>query len=101
MAVVSPVCHLHYFVFVTPLLTALWPGPRSPWTTAAMAAFFVVHTLSLFPIGMPWTPAMPLREFGLTTATALAVWAVALRRLRNAQTAAGTISSATIVSRAA
>jgi hypothetical protein len=83
MVVVSPVCHLHYFLFVTPLLAVLWPRPRG---TLAMALFFGVQVLSLFPITMPGSHAMPFREFGATTLTALAAWAVGLREIgRNAR----------------
>jgi alpha-1,2-mannosyltransferase len=80
MVVISPVCHLHYFVFAVPQVTALWCGPRSPGTVALLAIFTATHALSLFPIHMPGGLAMPIREFGLTTATALALATMALNR---------------------
>jgi hypothetical protein len=79
MAVVSPVCHLHYFLFVTPLLATTWTQSRS---RVAVALFFGAQLLSLFPLRMPGSHAMPFREFGVTTATALGVWAFGLRAIR-------------------
>jgi hypothetical protein len=100
MAVVSPVCHLHYFVFVTPLLAALWWAPRSRWTTGVLANFVVVQALSLFPIRLSGESAMPFREFGVTTAAALAVWGVAIADARRGE-AISAADSPLPVSRAA
>jgi hypothetical protein len=72
MVVICPVCHLHYFVFAIPLVTAIWCGPRSRGTTALLIVFTAVHALSLFPIAVPGG-SMAIREFGATTASALAL----------------------------
>jgi hypothetical protein len=80
MIVISPVCHLHYFVFAIPVVTVLWCGPRSRAKTVLLIAFAAVHALSLFPIHTPGSLAMPIREFGMTTATALILAFAALTR---------------------
>jgi hypothetical protein len=79
MAVISPVCHLHYFTFALPLVTALWAGPRPRWLIAIFGVFLLSHVASLFHV--EWSrdlPAKFLREFGITTVTTLALWAAAL-----------------------
>ncbi len=80
MAVISPVCHLHYFVFAIPLVTVLWCAPRSRTSTALLIVFTATHALSLFPISLLGGQAMPIREFGATTVTALALAVAALLR---------------------
>jgi hypothetical protein len=79
MSVISPVCHLHYFTFALPLVTALWAGPRPRWLTVVFGVFLLAHVASLFHV--EWSrdlPAKFLREFGTTTVTTLALWAAAL-----------------------
>jgi hypothetical protein len=79
MTVISPVCHLHYFVFLLPLATALCAGPRPRWLTALFIAFVLANVVSFFPVVLSRDmPALYLREFGATTVTALALWAAAL-----------------------
>jgi hypothetical protein len=79
MILVSPVNHLHYFVFVAPLITEIWCGGRRWSTVAVLAGFGIVSTMSLLPIYWPGTYAMPIREYGFTTAAALLLWACAIR----------------------
>ena len=71
MTVITPVNHLHYFVFCLPLAAALCAGPRSWIKTAALGMFLVMNVGSLLPI-------LLLRMYGTTTASALLLWAVAL-----------------------
>lgn len=101
MAVTSPVCHLHYFVFALPAATFLWCGPRGWFVSAAVITFIAIHTLSLFSLhfGMPWH--IPLRQFGFTTATALSLWAVALAKLTVRSSTGSTLTHASPVARAA
>jgi uncharacterized membrane protein YgcG len=94
MVVISPVCHLHYFVFSIPLVTVLWCGPRSRGTVALLVIFTATHALSLFPIHIPGGLAMPMREFGVTTASALALAMVAL--IRQSGSARQEITSVTL-----
>jgi hypothetical protein len=71
MAVASPVCHLHYFVFCLPLVTSLWVEPRSRGVFAVTALFVIANAASLLPIDL-------FRTFGLTTLAALGLWASAI-----------------------
>jgi hypothetical protein len=79
MAVISPVCHLHYFTFALPIVTALWAGPRPRWLIVVFGAFLLAHVASLFQVELSRDlPAKFLREFGTTMVTTLALWAAAL-----------------------
>jgi hypothetical protein len=73
MAVTSPVCHLHYFVFALPLVTAVYAGPRRWQTSEALAFFLLANVASLLP-------SLATRMYGLTTMGALVLWASALLR---------------------
>jgi hypothetical protein len=71
MSVITPINHLHYFVFALPLATALWAKPSRQVPREALASFFVANVASMLPI-------LALRMYGLTTVAALLLWAVAL-----------------------
>jgi hypothetical protein len=71
MAVASPVCHLHYFVFCLPLVTSLWSGPRSRGLVTVTALFLLANAASLLPVEL-------FRSFGLTTVAALGLWGTAI-----------------------
>jgi hypothetical protein len=73
MAVVSPVCHMHYFVFALPLVAGLCWGRPGRFVSAVILAFVVANLLSCLPVPL-------FRQFGLTTLAALALWAVAMTR---------------------
>src|SRR5262249_13008322 len=67
MALTSPVCHPHYFVFALPLVTALCSGPRGRFQFAALVIFTVANAASLLPLRVPNSPIQPFRDFGVTT----------------------------------
>jgi hypothetical protein len=72
MALASPVCHLHYFVFCLPLVASLWGAARPSRGVMAVTAFFVLaNAASLLPVDL-------LRTYGLTTLAALALWGTAI-----------------------
>src|SRR5262249_48297216 len=71
MALASPVCHLHYFVFCLPLVASLWASPRSLGLLAVTAFFVLANAATLLPVDL-------FRSFGLTTVAALSLWAMAV-----------------------
>jgi hypothetical protein len=77
MAVVSPVCHMHYFVFALPLVAGLNWGRPGRFASAAAIAFVIANLLSCLPVPL-------FRQYGLTTLAALALWGVAIARPRRA-----------------
>jgi hypothetical protein len=71
MTLVTPINHLHYFVFALPLVTALWSRAGRQVPSEALAFFLLANAASMLPI-------LALRLYGLTTGAALALWVVAL-----------------------
>jgi hypothetical protein len=89
MLLLSPVCHTHYFVLSLPALMGLlaraWgrPGGRvGPGLALLLAGNAVANLLPLLP------PFEVLKDAGLATYAALAVWAAACRALRRGAAAA-------------
>jgi hypothetical protein len=82
MILTSPVCHTHYFVLLVPMVMGLmawhWeenPGTLrlSPWLLGLFAVQVVGQVLPLLPY--PW--AERLKDVGLATYTAVALWLAA------------------------
>jgi hypothetical protein len=71
MTVITPINHLHYFVFALPLATTLWSRSRSQVPYEALTFFLVANVASMLPI-------LAVRMYGLTTVAALLLWAVSL-----------------------
>jgi alpha-1,2-mannosyltransferase len=82
MALASPVCHMHYFVFALPLVMGVWAEPRPRFATVAVAAFVFANCASVLPIDL-------FRQYGLTTAAALGLWATSLRAIPSQPSADG------------
>ncbi len=82
MALTSPVCHPHYFVFALPLVTALRAGPHRAGRDAVFVVFMIANYASALPLRLPDSPIQPVRDLGVTTAAALALWAIALPKAR-------------------
>jgi hypothetical protein len=80
MALLSPVCHLHYFCFALPLvmglMAAAWEQSRAPHLGIGLASIlgtYVVVTL------LPQLPGLELlRDLGLAMYGALLLWGTAL-----------------------
>ncbi|MBA4027606.1 MAG: hypothetical protein C0475_00415 [Planctomyces sp.] len=87
MIAASPVCHMHYFAFHLPLMTALvarWAAlhpaqslPLKGW--AVGGAYAAVHVVSRLP-----GPDHALQDLGLPMASGLALWAMGVGALRRA-----------------
>ena len=79
MTVITPINHLHYFVFALPLATALWSRPHRQVPYEALGFFLIANVASMLPI-------LALRMYGLTTVAALLLWAMSLIPERSAAT---------------
>lgn len=73
MTIGSPVCHMHYFVFATPVIVTMWNGRRPWWAIACLGLFTVTQVLSAFPIPLA-------RQLGPTLYTTLVLWAAIVVR---------------------
>lgn len=87
MIAASPVCHMHYFAFHLPLMTALvarWAcrHPAQSLPPAAWAiglTYLAVHVVARLP-----GPDHALQDLGLPLASGLALWGVGIAALRRA-----------------
>jgi hypothetical protein len=78
MLLLSPVCHLHYFCLSVPLLMAIlataWERQRTGHVgmgiVGLLAAYALANALPQFP-GLE-----PMRDLGLATGAAVALWLV-------------------------
>lgn len=86
MMVVTPVSHMHYYAFLTPMASALWlksqvnrPGAvlADRWTIAALAIWAAATSIPLFT-GPPFST---LREVGSGTFATVGLWAFGLAKL--------------------
>jgi alpha-1,2-mannosyltransferase len=80
MLLLSPVCHLHYFAFLVPLVMALldraWAQHSFPWTGAILALTLAANLLANT---LPNIPGFELvRDVGLATYGNLLVWTVGI-----------------------
>jgi hypothetical protein len=83
MILTSPVCHTHYFCLLTPLLMGLlaasWeerPNSLLPTGLAVLLALFAAANVLIVVPGLEL-----IRDVGLATYLALAIWGVAVHRL--------------------
>jgi hypothetical protein len=84
MTLVTPINHLHYFVFALPLVTALWSRAGGQVPSEALAFFLLANAASMLPI-------LALRMYGLTTVAALVLWIMALFPERPTESGSGGI----------
>jgi hypothetical protein len=75
MIILSPVCHLHYFLFALPLVIVLSSDSNPRRFRGLLLIFAALNAASLLTV-------FQFRDFGTTTLAALALWAAAFR-LRN------------------
>jgi hypothetical protein len=68
MAVLSPVCHTHYFVFSLPLVIALWTAAPS----GRLLAVFVAHAAVNLAVLLP--PLRICRELGVALYSTVILW---------------------------
>lgn len=77
MLLYSPICHLHYFCLMVPLvmglLDAAWKGDRNPHVSGGLAFLLGANVIANT---LPNLPSMELvRDLGLAMYAALALWA--------------------------
>jgi hypothetical protein len=80
MLLLSPVCHLHYFCFLVPLVMGLmqtrWEDRGDNRMGVGLVFLFAVFFIANV---IPQLPAMwPTRDFGLATGGALLLWLAAM-----------------------
>ena len=91
MILASPICHSHYFVLSVPIvmgILASFPTSHGAWVDPRLRLLLWVN---LIANAVPLMDGMePLRNFGLITLTALALWLTACMLLwrRSAETIA-------------
>ncbi|HYH68509.1 MAG TPA: glycosyltransferase 87 family protein, partial [Urbifossiella sp.] len=99
MMVVTPVSHMHYYAFLTPLASALWlksvaarPGAvfADTRTVAALAVWSAATSFPLFT-GPPFST---MRDVGLGTAATVGLWAFGLGVLGRGRAAVATAEPA-------
>jgi len=83
MLLLSPVCHLHYFCLVLPLVMGLtaviWERPRSGLLSFCLWSLVILNGLANI---LPHLPGLEvLRDLGLVTYTALLLWFAGLALL--------------------
>jgi hypothetical protein len=91
MILLSPVCHLHYFVLslflAMGLAAAAWERQGTCRMTPGLWLMLVLNVAANIP---PHVPGMePLRDCGLATAAALSLWAAGLITLARMRRPAG------------
>ena len=90
MCVLSPVCHLHYFTYMLPLIMALlaqhWEFRQDTLLGPLLGC---VLTLMFAANLLPQLPSMELvlRDIGLPLYAGMGIWLLALRRVWRGQTA--------------
>ncbi len=85
MLPISPVCHVHYFIFAIPLVMALladaWERHPFPWIGPGYLALFSLSIAADLTVSLPFTNYW-LRDFGVPLYATLALWVAGLIALR-------------------